>query len=228
MEDWLSRTENLIGTEKLDKIKNSSAVIFGVGGVGSFVAEGLARSGIGKMILVDFDKISQTNINRQIHATTKTIGEYKVDVMEKRIKEINPMIDIETYKTFIQTRDDISFINNVSYIIDCVDNVTAKILIIEKAKEMNIPVISSMGTGNKIYPEKFEIADISKTSVCPLAKVMRKELKNRNIKNVKVLYSKEEPNKTKEAKEHGTISFVPSVAGLIISGEVIRDLIKNN
>ena len=228
-----SRTEMLIGKDNLQKLKNSKVAIFGIGGVGSYVAEGLVRSGIEKFVLVDNDKVSETNINRQIIATTKTIGEYKVDLMKQRILDINPNSKVETYRTFYMPDSKEQILDSsINYIIDAIDTVTAKIYLVEQAAKLNIPIISSMGTGNKLEPTKFEITDIYKTSVCPLAKVMRKELKTRNIKRLKVLYSKEEPIKQDKRLEEtinkkqvpGSVSFVPSVAGLIIAGEVVKDL----
>ena len=235
-----SRTEMLIGKEAIDKLKKSKVAIFGIGGVGSYVVEALARAGVGYFILVDKDEVSETNINRQIIATTKTIGMNKVDVAKERILEINPDANVETYKEFYSKENSDKILNkDLSYIVDAIDTVTAKITLIEESKKNNIPIISCMGTGNKLNPSKFEITDISKTSICPLAKVIRKELSKRNIKNVKVLYSKEEPIKAKTEIEEikgktkdreiaaiGSISFVPSVAGLMIAGEVIKDLIK--
>ena len=229
-----SRTEMLIGKDNLQKLKNSKVAIFGIGGVGSYVAEGLARSGIEKFILVDNDKVSETNINRQIIASTKTIGEYKVDLMKQRILDINPNAKVETYKTFYMPDSKEQILDStINYIVDAIDTVTAKIYLVEQSAKLNIPIISSMGTGNKLDPTKFEVTDIYKTSVCPLAKVMRKELKTRNIKKLKVIYSKEEPIKPEQGIEEnnkrqmpGSVSFVPSVAGLIIAGEVVKDLIK--
>ncbi len=246
MSNQFSRTELLIGKEGIEKLKKSKIAIFGIGGVGSFVVESLARVGIEKFILVDKDEVDITNLNRQIIATHKTIGMPKVEVAKKRILEINPEAKVETYQEFFMP-DTKGIINsNIDYIIDCVDTVTAKIELVIRANNLNIPIISCMGTGNKLDPTKFEITDIFKTTICPLAKVMRKELKNRGIKSLKVLYSKEEPikpiqsienkekniNISKETKQQnkkqiaGSISFVPAVAGLIISGEVIKDLLK--
>ena len=220
-----SRTELLIGKDGIDKLQKSKIAVFGIGGVGSYVVEALARAGVGELILIDKDVVSESNINRQIIATHKTIGKPKVEVTKERILEINPNINILMYKEFF-TPETIGIIDEtITYIVDCVDTVTAKIELVSRANQMNIPIISCMGTGNKLDPTKFEIADIYKTSVCPLAKVMRKELKNRGIKKLKVLYSKEEPIKTLE-KCVGSISFVPSVAGLIIAGEIVRDIIK--
>jgi len=230
-ENQFCRTENLIGKDAIDKLKNSKVAIFGIGGVGSYVVEALARVGVGNFILVDKDVVSSSNINRQLIATHDTIGQYKVDVAEKRILSINPNANIQTFAEFFMPENTTIIDNSISYIIDCIDTVTAKIELVLQAKQHNIPIISSMGTGNKLDPTKFEITDIYKTSVCPLAKVMRKELKSRDIKNLKVLYSKEKPIKTNIVDENGkpipaSISYVPSVAGLIIAGEVISDLIN--
>ena len=235
MLNQFSRTEMLIGKEKINVLKKAKVAIFGIGGVGSYVAEGLARSGIENFILIDNDKVSITNINRQIIATTKTVGEYKVDLMKQRILDINPEASVETYKTFYMPECKEKILDTtIDYIVDAIDTVTAKLYLVQEAEKLNIPIISSMGTGNKLDPTKFEITDIYKTSVCPLAKVIRKELKQKEIKKLKVLYSKEEPIKIQEKKEQlektknvpASISFVPSVAGLIIAGEVIKDLIK--
>lgn len=239
MLNQFSRTELLIGKEGIEKLKKAKVAIFGIGGVGSFVAEGLARAGVEKFVLVDNDQISITNLNRQIIATTKTIGKNKVDVMKERMLEINPNAQVETYQEFYMPNSKTEIITkDLAYVADCVDTVTAKIEIITQSKNLGIPVISSMGTGNKLDPLRFEITDIYKTSVCPLAKVMRKELKKRNIESLKVLYSKEEPIKitnnteclaeTNKTQVPGSVSFVPSVAGLIIAGEIVKDIIKNN
>jgi tRNA A37 threonylcarbamoyladenosine dehydratase len=209
----------------LENLSKAKVAIFGIGGVGSYVVESLARVGIGNFILVDKDEVSISNINRQIIATHATIGKAKVEVAKERIFEINPNAKIEIYKEFFMPETEGILDNTIDYIVDCVDTVTAKIELIVRANKLNIPIISCMGTGNKLDPTKFEISDIYKTSVCPLAKVMRKELKNRGIKRLKVLYSKEEAIKTEG--NIGSISFVPSVAGLIISGEVVKDFIKN-
>ena len=230
MLNQFSRTELLIGKEGTEKLQKAKVAIFGIGGVGSFVVEGLARAGVGNFILVDNDDICLTNLNRQIIATHKTLGMSKVEVAKQRILDINPNAKIEIRKEFF-TKESEEFIDKtVDYIIDCIDTVSSKIELVLRAKKLDIPIISSMGTGNKLDPTKFEITDIYKTSVCPLAKVMRKELKNRGIDKLKVVYSKEEPIKIKQNEEEkckaGSISFVPSVAGLIISGEVIKDLIK--
>lgn len=244
MLEQFSRTEMLIGKAGIDKLSKAKVAIFGIGGVGSFVAEGLIRAGVGNFILVDNDEICLTNLNRQIHATRKTIGKYKVDIMKERILEINPDAKVETYKEFYMPNSEKNILDDsVDYIVDAVDTVTAKIELVMQANALNIPIISAMGTGNKLDPTRFEVADIYKTSVCPLAKVMRKELRARGIEKLKVVYSREEPLKTYEQIENsckietqkddvkkkqipGSISFVPSVAGLIIAGEVIKDIIS--
>lgn len=229
MSSQFSRTELLIGKEGIEKLQKAKVAVFGIGGVGSFVVEGLVRAGIGNFVLVDNDKVCLTNLNRQIIATTKTIGKSKVEVAKERILEINPNANVEIYQEFFMPNTELKIIDkSIDYIVDAIDTVTAKIELAVEAKEMNIPIISSMGTGNKLDPTKFEVADIYKTSVCPLAKVMRKELKKRDIKKLKVVYSKEEPIKTYTDKKQvpGSISFVPSVAGLIIAGEVIKDMLK--
>lgn len=247
MSQEFSRTELLIGKEAVKKLNNKKVAIFGVGGVGSFVVEGLVRGGVGKFVLIDHDNICLTNINRQLHATTKTVGRVKVEVMKERILEINPKAEVVIHKSFyLPEKADEIIENDWNYIVDAIDTITAKIDLVVQAKKRNIPIISCMGAGNKLDPTKFEIADIYKTSVCPVAKVMRKELKQRNIEKLKVLYSKEIPikpiqeetsninnNNCNTSKKNGrikqspgSISFVPSVAGLIISGEVIKDLIK--
>lgn len=234
MSEQFSRTELLIGKEAIEKLSNVKVAIFGIGGVGSFVAEALARAGIGSFLLVDNDIISESNLNRQIHALTNTIGKYKVEIMKERIMQINENAKVEISKEFFMPNSDEEIIDNtINYIVDAIDTVTAKIELVIRAQKLKIPIISSMGTGNKLDPTKFEITDINKTVVCPLAKVIRKELRARGIKKLKVVYSKEEPIKTKQIveqneKKHvpGSISFVPSVAGLIIASEVVKDLIK--
>lgn len=225
MLNQFSRTELLIGKEALQKLQASKVAVFGIGGVGSYVVEGLVRAGVESFILVDNDEVDITNLNRQIIATQKTIGKPKVEVARDRILEINPKAKVEIYKEFFMPNSKPIIDKNVSYVVDAIDTVTAKIELVVRANELNIPIICSMGTGNKLDPTKFEITDIYKTSVCPLAKVMRKELKARNIKNLKVVYSKEEPIKL-DSKFPSSISFVPSVAGLIIAGEVIKDIIN--
>ena len=225
MEEQFSRTELLIGKDGVEKLKKSKVAIFGLGGVGSYVVEALARVGVGNFILVDNDIISETNINRQIIATYKTIGKPKIQIEKERILEINPNAKVKIFKEFFMPESPDFIDKNVSYIVDAIDTITAKIELVVRAKKMNKPIISCMGTGNKLDPTKFEVTDIYKTSVCPLAKVMRKELKKRKIDNLKVLYSKEEPIKLNNKQVPGSISFVPSVAGLIIAGEVIKDII---
>ncbi len=226
MDNRFSRTELLIGKESIEKLNKSKVAVFGIGGVGSYVVEGLARAGVGSFILVDKDEVDITNINRQIIATTKTVGRPKVEVAKKRILEINPEAKVEIYQEFFMPETKGILDESIDYIVDAVDTVTAKIELIVRANKLNIPIISSMGTGNKLDPSKFEVTDIYKTSVCPLAKVMRKELKIRGIKKLKVVYSKEEPIKQEERGVPASISFVPSVAGLIIAGEVIKNLSK--
>lgn len=230
MSEQFSRTELLIGKEGLNKLKNAKVAIFGIGGVGSYVVEGLARVGVGSFILVDNDDVALSNLNRQIIATQKTIGKQKVEVAKERILDINPNAKVKIYKEFFMPDTEGIIDDSVSYIVDAIDTVTAKIELVLRANNLSIPIISSMGTGNKLDPTRFEVTDIYKTSVCPLAKVMRKELKSRGIKKLKVVYSKEEPIKikkdeTKQKQVPGSISFVPSVAGLIIAGEVVKDII---
>ena len=228
-----SRTELLIGKDGVEKLANAKVAIFGIGGVGSFVVEALARSGIGNFVLVDNDEVDITNLNRQIIATHKTIGKPKVEIAGERILDINPNANVEIYREFFMPESKGILDNSIDYIVDAIDTVTAKIELAVRAEKMNIPIISSMGTGNKLDPTRFEVTDIYKTSVCPLAKVMRKELKQRGIKKLKVVFSKEEPIKplnsnelTNKKQVPGSISFVPSVAGLIVAGEVIKDIIK--
>lgn len=195
MESIFSRTELLIGTEGIKKLQKAKVAIFGIGGVGSYALEGLVRAGVKNFVLVDNDEVSISNINRQIIATTKTVGIPKVEVAKKRVLEINPDANVEIYKEFFMPETKGIIDDSIDYIVDCIDTVTAKIELVVRAKSFNIPIISSMGTGNKLDPTKFEVTDIFKTSVCPLAKVMRKELKKRDIKKLKVVYSKEEPIK---------------------------------
>lgn len=228
------RTELLIGSENLDKLKKAHVIIFGVGGVGGFTAEALIRAGVGELTVVDYDTVDITNLNRQIIANVDSIGKAKVELIKERAISINPGIKVNVYLEKFTEENSHLFFNNYkkyTYIVDAIDLVTHKIKIIEKAKEYNIPLISCMGTGNKLNPMMFKVADISKTSVCPLARVMRKELKDRRIKKVKVLYSEEVPKKPEnngESREKkvnvGSISFVPSVAGLIIASEVVKDI----
>lgn len=228
MENWLNRTEYLIGKNNVNKLANSNVAVFGCGGVGSYAIEALARSGIGSLTLIDKDIVDITNINRQLIADTTTIGRPKVEVQKERLLKINPNLNITTYQIFYDASyaDEI-LNNNFDYVIDAIDCVSSKINLVEECNKKNIPIISSMGTGNKLDPTKFEISDISKTSVCPLAKVMRKELNKRGIKHLKVVYSKEEPHRFDETnkKNPASISFVPSVAGLILAGEVIKSLL---
>ena len=234
MTEQFSRTELLIGKEGLEKLKKSKVIVYGIGGVGSYIVEGLARAGIGHIIIVDYDKVDITNINRQIEALHSTIGKYKVDVMKERILDINPSAIVEAYKPDeIQGGEEQLINKTVTYVVDAIDTITNKLKIIEKANIENIKIISMAGAGNKLNPTMFEVTDIYKTSVCPVCKILRKELKKRNIKHLKVVYSKEEPIKPKQMQEQnekkrvpGSISFVPSVAGLIIASEVVKDLIK--
>lgn len=234
-----SRTELLIGAEALERIRKATVMVFGVGGVGSHCIEALARSGVGKLILIDNDTVSLTNINRQSIALHSTVGRYKTEVMKEKIADICPEIQVETYEMFVLPENlESLFVEKPDYIVDAIDTVTAKIALVQLAQRMDIPIISSMGTGNKLHPELFEIADLSKTSVCPLCKVMRKELKARGIYHLKVLYSKEKPvdvsardcgeEKGQRRSLPGSISFVPPTAGLLIAGEVIRELAKYN
>ena len=238
-----SRTELIIGKEGIEKLNKAKVAVFGIGGVGSYVVEGLVRAGVQNFILVDDDKVCLTNLNRQIIATRSTIGKQKVEVAKERILDINPNANVEIHQEFFMPGSPEILDDSVDYIVDSVDTVTAKIELVMRANKLNIPIISSMGTGNKLDPTRFEVTDIYKTSVCPLAKVMRKELKNRGIKKLKVVYSKEDPESiscksncvcppgtqrkcTAKNQVPGSISFVPSVAGLIIAGEVIKDIIK--
>ena len=238
MLEQFSRTAMVIGEDGIEKLNNSKVAIFGIGGVGSFVVEGLVRAGVQNFILVDKDVIDITNLTRQIHATTKTIGKDKVEVMKQRILDINPNAKVEIFKEFFMPDSKTKIIDkSIDYIVDAVDTVTAKIELVIQAKKLGIPIISAMGTGNKLDPTRFEVTDIYKTSICPLAKVMRKELRKIGIEKLKVVYSKEEPIisskiHNKEEQENnkkqvpGSVSFVPSVAGMIIAGEVIKDLQK--
>lgn len=229
--DIFQREKLLIGEEKFNYIKNKKVIVFGCGGVGSYVVEGLVRAGIENIDIVDKDIIDETNINRQIIATVNTIGKYKVDVEKERILSINPNAKVNVFKiNFTKENSNLIDFNSYDYVVDAVDDVNAKIEIIVKAKEANTNVISSMGTGNKLNPFEFKICDISKTSVCPLAKVIRKELKKLDIKNVKVLYSTEEPLPAKRIEKkivQGSISFIPSVAGLMISSEIINEFLNS-
>ena len=246
MEGIFDRLKLLIGEEKLKSLNQKTVAIFGLGGVGSYVVEGLARSGIENFVIIDNDKIDITNINRQIIATTKTIGRFKVDVAEERIKEINPNVKVIKYAEFVGKENEnielFDSIKNVDYIVDAIDTVSSKIRIIEFAKAHNIPVISALGTGNKLDPTKLKLADIYDTKICPLAKVMRKELKKRGITSLDVVYSEEEPikilddsreaesskenNDDKSVKSIGSIAYVPSVAGLFICYKIVREFTK--
>lgn len=223
-EDFLSRTRGLIGETGLNTLKEAKILVFGVGGVGGHAIEALIRSGVGRVDICDKDVVSESNCNRQIIATQDTIGMPKVEVMKQRALTINPAVQMETFQCFYlpDTAEQFDF-SKYDYIIDAIDNVTAKICMIEQAKKAGTKIICSMGTGNKLHPELFQIADIEKTSVCPLAKVMRRELKRRGIRKVKVLYSTEEPVVKKRTP--ASIAFVPAVAGLMIAGEVIRDIL---
>lgn len=250
MLNQFSRTELLLGKDAMEKLAASRVAVFGIGGVGGYTVEALARSGIGAIDIIDDDKVCLTNINRQIIATRKTIGKYKVDVAEERILDINPDAAVRKCKTFYMpdTADQFDF-TEYDYIVDAIDTVTGKIELAVNAQKAGTPIISSMGAGNKLNAAGFEVADIYKTSVCPLAKVMRRELKKRNIKKLKVVYSKEPPMTPIESKEiscksncvcppgtarncnqrrqvPGSVAFVPSVVGLIIAGEVVKDLLK--
>ena len=228
MDERFIRTKLLIGSEKLDILRTKHVAVFGVGGVGGYVCEALARCGIGRFTIVDRDTVNESNINRQIIALTSTVGRAKVDVMKERMCDINPDVYIEACEVFYLPQNASEFdFTKYDYVVDAVDTVTAKLQIITAAKEANVPVISSMGAGNKLDPSLFRIADISKTSVCPLAKVMRRELKNRGLKDVKCVYSTEEAIKP-EGNEIGSIAFVPSVAGLLIASEMIKDLIEQD
>ena len=228
MLDQFSRTELLLGKDAMDKLAGSRVAVFGIGGVGGYVCEALVRSGIGSFDLVDHDKVCLTNLNRQIIATRKTIGRYKVEVMKERILEINPDADVRVRKEFFLPENAGTFpFEEYDYVVDAVDTVTAKIEIVMRSKEKEIPVISSMGAGNKLDGSAFSVADIYKTKVCPLAKVMRRELKKRGVKKLKVVYSEELPTRTERRDIPGSVAFVPSVAGLIIAGEVIKDLTQD-
>ena len=230
------RTESLIGSSALEKLKNSKVAVFGVGGVGGYLAEALVRSGIGEITVVDNDVVSLTNINRQIIALHSTVGKLKTEVIKERLLDINPNVKVNAVNTFYlpENADDFSF-DGYDYIADAIDTVTAKICLIERAKKAGVKIISSMGTGNKLNPTLFKVADISKTSGCPLAKVMRRELKERNITNVKVVYSEETPKKIESGEEKGTtgrtapssIVYMPAIAGLLMASEIIKDITEN-
>lgn len=257
MSEQFSRTELLLGNESMDRLANARVAVFGIGGVGGYTVEALVRSGIGAIDLIDSDTVCESNLNRQIIATWDAIGQFKVDAMKERIMQINPKCKVEVHRCFYlpETAEDFDF-GEYDYVVDAVDTVTAKIQLVMHAKECNVPIISSMGAGNKLNPAEFEVTDIYKTSVCPLAKVMRRELKKRGVKKLKVVYSKEEPitpmniegitteNQcdtngigedvgkedtgfgTKKRVTPGSVAFVPSVVGLIIASEVVKDLVK--
>ena len=225
MLNQFSRTELLFGKEAMEKLAASRVAVFGVGGVGGYAVEALARSGVGSLDLIDDDKVCLTNINRQIYATRKTVGKYKVDVAAERIADINPDAVVKTYKTFFmpETADSFDF-SQFDYVIDAIDTVTGKIELVMRAQAAGTPIISSMGAGNKLDPTAFEVADIYKTSVCPLAKAVRSRLRQKGIEKLKVVYSREEP--INPGRTVGSNSFTPGVMGLIIAGEVIKDLTK--
>ncbi len=234
MTDEFSRTRMLMGDQGFMKIKNSAVAVFGIGGVGSYITEALARCGVGRFLLVDKDTVSVSNINRQLIATHKTIGIPKVEVMRDRILDINPAAEVEICPTFFNNETAGSFdLSQFSYVADAIDTISSKLILIEKSKSVGVPIISCMGAGNKLDPSRFEVADIYKTSVCPLARIIRYELRQRGIKDLKVVYSKEAPITPENGSEDlpagkrqlpGSISFVPSVAGLIMAGEIIRDI----
>lgn len=226
MSEFLKRTEALVGKDAVEKLKNAHVAVFGVGGVGGHIVEALARSGVGELTLIDNDTVKESNINRQIIALCSTIGEKKTAAFEKRLKDINPDIKVNLCDLFVlpENCNEIDF-SRFDYVADAIDTVSGKLAIIEQCSKYGIPVISSMGTGNKLDPTAFKVTDIYKTDTCPLARVMRYELKKRGIKKLKVLYSREAPIK-QDTRTPASISFVPSVAGLIIAGEIIKDIIK--
>ena len=228
MEDRYTRTEMLLGREGVDRLKGSAVIVFGVGGVGGYTVEALARAGVGHIAVVDSDTVSESNINRQIIATSATVGRKKVDVIEERIHEISPDIKVEKYDIFFENdvKCKIDF-TKYDYIVDAIDSVSSKVLLIECANEAGVPIISSMGTGNKLDPTAFRVADISKTKVCPLARAVRTRLRKIGINHLKVVYSEEEPHVTAADGERlppASVSFVPGVAGLILAGQIIVDL----
>ena len=235
MQEQFSRTKNLLGEEAMDRLAKARVAVFGIGGVGGYTVEALVRSGVGAIDLIDSDTVALSNLNRQIIATHKTVGRDKVEVMKEWILEINPQAKVTVHKCFYlpETKNQFDF-SQYSYVVDAVDTVTAKVQLVMEAQEAGVPIISSMGTGNKLYPQMLEVTDIYKTSVCPLAKVMRRELKKRGVKKLKVVYSKEEPLTPQGVVEDagnrravpGSTAFVPPVAGMILAGEVIRDLVK--
>jgi len=227
MKSVYDRTEKLIGAEKLEKLKKSSVIVFGLGGVGGHVIEALARTGVGSIGIVDYDRVDVTNINRQIIALSSTLGSFKADVFRDRIADINGNIKVAVFREKLTVENtDIFCLKNYDYVVDAVDDVAAKIILIEKAQAYGVPVISSMGTGNKIDPSRFKISDISKTHTCPLAKKVRKELATRGLTEVKALFSDEPPEREDKTGNHpASIAFVPAVAGYLIAGEVVRDLL---
>lgn len=232
MNEYFSRSELLLGEGSMEKLKNSHVCIFGVGGVGGYVSEALARTGVGHLALVDNDTVSPSNLNRQIFATVSSVGMMKTSAAKNRLLDINPDLEITEYNTFYlpETADEID-LSQFDFVVDAIDTVTAKLLLAQKCDELNVPLIASMGTGNKLDPTLFEVSDIYKTSVCPLARVMRTELKKRGVRKLKVVYSKEQPQSVVADSANGrhapgSCAFVPSVAGLIIAGEVIKDLTK--
>lgn len=236
MNDIFIRTKMLIGDEPMEKLKKARVAVFGVGGVGGFAVETLVRSGIGSIDVIDHDIVDISNINRQLIATQKTVGRPKVEVIKDRIQEINPEVQVRTHQCFFlkENSDEFEF-EKYNYIIDAIDTISGKLELIEKAREANVPIISAMGAGNKLDATKFEVADIYSTSICPLAKVMRKELRKRQIESLKVVYSKEAPRRPitedgeiKRGQAPGSIAFVPSVVGIIIAGEVIKDIGRIN
>lgn len=229
LDERFIRTSLVLGEESINKLKNSTVAVFGIGGVGGYVCEALARSGVGRFVLFDGDVVSASNINRQIIALTSTVGQFKADVMKSRILDINPSALVEVHNEyFTPDNADSVFINSLDYIADAVDDIKAKIMLAKIASTNNIDIISAMGAGNKTDPTQFEVADIYKTSVCPLARIMRRELKKEGINKLKVVYSREIPKKTEykteEKKTVGSLAFVPSVMGLIMAGEIIKDI----
>lgn len=227
MDDQLERLRRLVGDEKIERLRNSRVIVFGLGGVGGYVVEALARSGVGELAIVDSDRVCLSNLNRQIYALHSTMDELKVDVAEKRIHDINPDCTVVKYPVFYlpDTADSID-LSHYDYIVDCIDTITAKLELAVRATTKKLNIISCMGTGNKLDPSKLQLADISKTSVCPLARVMRLELRKRGIHHLKCVFSTEEPIKT-GMSEPGSTAFVPSVAGLLIASEVVRNLISD-
>ena len=224
-ESFYARTEMMLGTAAVEKLKSSHVAVFGVGGVGGFAVEALARAGVGKITLIDSDTVSVSNINRQIIATLSTVGRYKTEVMRDRINDINPECEVVIYNEFYSNENPIPF-DGIDYIADCIDSVRSKLYLITEATDIGIPIISSMGAGNKLDPTRFRVCDISKTHTDPLAKVIRTELRKKGIDHLKVVFSDEPPITPGSERTPGSISFVPSVVGLIIGGEIIKDLIK--